>query len=336
VNEWGGWQGLTVAVTGITGSFGDAFARYALSELDVAEVRGLSRSESRQALMRARIPDPRLCLLLGDVRDADRLEQAFSGADVVIHAAALKRVDASAYDPGESIRTNVLGAINVEAAARRCGVSRVFGISTDKSAMPANLYGATKLLMEHYFAFANHYSGKRTLLATSRYGNVLASNGSVLTLWRRQIERGEPLTVTDPRMTRFLLTLDQAVRFVARCVAEMRGGEVFVPKLPRARITDLAEAYAPGYPVALSTIRPGGEKLAEDLVTAHDAQRTYDRGWCYVVEPDLYAWDGGRSFVGAPVGEGFSVRSDQAPLATVRDLRELLSEAGWVTQAVAA
>ena len=153
------FDGATVAITGVSGSFGEAFAKYALKNLPIKALRGISRSEMKQAELRSRIPDDRLRLLIGDTRDQERLETAFYGADIVIHAAALKRVDATAYDPGESIRTNVLGALNVEAAARKCGVKRVLGISTDKGAAAANLYGATKACMEHYFAFANHYSG---------------------------------------------------------------------------------------------------------------------------------------------------------------------------------
>lgn len=324
------FDGATVCVTGVSGSFGEAFVTHALSRLPIKAIRGISRSEIKQAELRARLPDPRLRLMIGDVRDQARLVTAFHGADIVIHAAALKRVDAAAYDPGESIRTNVLGALNVEEAARTCGVKRVLGISTDKSAGGANLYAATKACMEHFFAFANHYSGSGpTRLACSRWGNVIGSTGSVLRIWQAQIDRGEPLYVTDPRMSRFLLTLQDAVTFAIWCVEAMQGGEVFIPGMKRARLTDLAEAFAPGYPIRYGSIRPGGEKLAEDIITPTEARRTYERrSEDYCIEPDIHDWDGDRQPHGTLVPEGFSLTSDTPPLAGVAELRALLQDAG--------
>ena len=291
------FDNAVVAITCVSGSFGEAFVKHALAHLPVKAIRGISRSESKQAELRARVPDDRLRLLIGDTRDQERLETAFHGVDIVIHGAALKRVDATAYDPGESIRTNVLGALNVEAAARKCGVKRVLGISTDKASAGANLYAATKACMEHYFAFANHYSGAGpTRLACTRWGNVIGSTGSVLTLWQKQIDRGEPLYVTDKRMTRFWLTLQDAVTFAVWAVEAMQGGEVFIPGMVRASLLNLAAAYAPESSVTFGTIRPGGEKLSEDIITPTEARRTYmRRSEDYCIEPDIHEWDSSRT-----------------------------------------
>ena len=255
------------------------------------------------------IGDDRLRFLLGDVRDLERLRRAMEGADVVVHAAALKQVPACEYNPFEAVKTNILGTQNVAAACIDVDVSRAVALSTDKAVSPANLYGATKLCAEKLFVQANVYAGGRpTRLSCVRYGNVVGSRGSVVPLFREQSATGT-LTITDRRMTRFWITLDQAVEFVARSLDRMHGGEVFIPKIPSMRVTDLATAIAPGAEIRVTGIRPG-EKLHEALITAEEARHTTDHGDCYVVEPEQPFWEERRASDGRPVGEGFSYASD--------------------------
>lgn len=281
--------GKVVLITGGTGSFGQAFTRLLLKEEKVAAIRIFSRDEYKQSEMQQRLVDERLRFLLGDVRDRDRLHRALDGVDVVVHAAALKQVPAAEYNPLEAVKTNILGAANIIDAAIERGVQHLVALSTDKAANPVNLYGATKLCAEKLVIQGNSYSGHHpTRFSCVRYGNVVASRGSVVPLLYQQRER-KSITLTDPRMTRFWITLGEAVRFVRRCVEDMRGGELFVPKMPSVRITDLMTAIAPEASVETVGIRPG-EKLHEVLVTVDESRHTLDRGDHYLVEPEHPWW----------------------------------------------
>jgi UDP-N-acetylglucosamine 4,6-dehydratase len=327
------FDGQTILLTGGTGSFGQHFTRWVLTECRPTAVRIFSRDELKQSEMARVIDDPRLRFLLGDVRDRDRLRRAVEGVDLVIHAAALKQVPACEYNPFEAVRTNILGTQNVAEACLEAGVRRAVALSTDKAVSPANLYGATKLCAEKLFVQSNVYaSGHDTRYSCVRYGNVVGSRGSVVPLFREQRTQGE-LTVTDRRMTRFWITLDQAVRFVARSAGEMRGGEIFVPKIPSTRILDLAEAVAPGLPVRYTGIRPG-EKLHECLITGEESRRTVDAGWCYVVEPEHAFWEERRIAHATPVAEDFLYTSDQnTEWLDVEGLRRLLDGSAMTREA---
>ncbi len=225
---------------------------------------------------------------LGDVRDYDRLRRAFSGVDIVIHAAALKQVPAAEADPFEAVMTNIMGAKNVIDAAIDTGVSRVLALSTDKAVGPANLYGGTKFVAEKLFIQGNAYSTTDTTFACSRYGNVIGSRGSVIPRFKRQRENGS-LTITDDRMTRFWITLDQGVDFVIKCVEMMKGGEIFVPKLPVMKIMDLAKAVAPNNKIKVTGIRPG-EKIHEEMISVNEARTTFEYDDFYCIMPAYYSW----------------------------------------------
>ena len=330
------FEGRTILLTGGTGSFGQHFTRTALAKWKPAAIRIFSRDELKQTEMERKFADPRLRFFIGDVRDRDRLRRAIEGADVVIHAAALKHVPVCEYNPFEAIKTNILGAQNVAEVCLDAGVPRAIALSTDKAVSPANLYGATKLCAEKLFVQANVYAGKQaTRLCCVRYGNVVGSRGSVVPLFRDQSKSGE-LTVTDERMTRFWITLDQAVQFVADCFVAMSGGEVFVPKIPSTRVLDLAEAIAPGLPIRYTGIRPG-EKLHESLITAEEARHTMDQGWCYVVEPEHAFWGMRGAPDGSPVDEDFVYSSDRnTQWLDITQLRELLATVPHSTTAVTA
>lgn len=279
------WSGLKVLVTGGTGSFGKKFAEVMLNEYHPARLIIFSRDELKQHEMRtAGLTGENVRYFIGDVRDPDRLRRAFAGVDVVVHAAALKQVPACEYNPIEAVLTNVMGARNVIDAALDTGVSRVMALSTDKAVNPVNLYGATKLVAEKLFVQANAYRGPGpTRMSCVRYGNVVGSRGSVIPLFREQSKSGR-VSVTDERMTRFWITLEQGVRFVIRCVEQMRGGEVFVPKLPSMKITDVLALVAPGAVVDIIGIRPG-EKLHEALVSEDEARSTREFDDMYVIQP---------------------------------------------------
>lgn len=277
----------SVFISGGTGSLGNALtARLLASPKPPRRLIIFSRDELKQHEMALRFPDPRLRMMLGDVRDRDRLYRAFDGVDYVIHAAALKQVPAAEYSPLEAIKTNVMGAANVIDAAIDRNVSRVIAISTDKATNPVNLYGATKLCAEKLFVAANAYVGLHTTrFAALRYGNVANSRGSVIPLWQQHVSgciatRCTGIKITDTRMTRFFISLDQAVTFVLNRLSGMRGGEVFIPKLPSTRITDLAAAVAPDCRVEVTGIRPG-EKLAELMVSPDELR--IDCGDYYIV-----------------------------------------------------
>lgn len=314
----------SILVTGGTGSFGKAFVRYALDNLDPRRIAILSRDELKQSEMRKQFPDDRLRWFVGDIRDRERLRRAFHGVDYVVHAAALKQVDTAEYNPYEYVKTNVIGSQNVIEASIDAGVRKVVALSTDKASSPINLYGATKLTADKLFVNANNYSdAKGADFAVVRYGNVMGSRGSVIPLFRQLIAEGKPLPVTDARMTRFWITLPQAVQFVVESFDRMAGGELYVPRIPSMRITDLIEALAPGAETYEIGIRPG-EKLHEEMISADDSYRTIRQPDRYVVKPTVQEW-WFREPDGEPVPQGFSYRSDTNDLwLTPDDLRALI------------
>jgi UDP-N-acetylglucosamine 4,6-dehydratase len=309
-------DGKSILVTGGTGSFGRAFVRTVLARSRAQRIVVFSRDELKQSEMQAEFEpldtEGRLRFFIGDVRDERRLEMAFRGIDIVVHAAAMKQVPTAEYNPLECIHTNVLGAENVVHAAINMKVKRVLALSTDKAANPINLYGASKLASDKIFVAANHLSGAGgPLFSVVRYGNVMGSRGSVIPFFRGLIDKGaDHLPITDPRMTRFWITLEKGVEFVCSSIALMEGGEIYVPKIPSMRIVDLAAALAPGLPHRVVGIRPG-EKLHEVMITEDDARTTYDLGDRYVIQPSIKLWHGDdRPKPGTPVPEGFRYGSD--------------------------
>lgn len=303
------WRDKTVLVTGGTGTFGQAFTRFLLESEPIAAIRIFSRDELKQSEFARHLRDERVRLLLGDVRDRDRLHRAVDGVDVVVHAAALKHVPICEYNPFEAVKTNVLGAANVIDAAIDRGVGRVIALSTDKAANPINLYGATKLCAEKLFVQGNAYVGDRsTLFSCLRYGNVVASRGSVVPLFLEQRASGR-VSITDERMTRFWMTVGEAVRFVKKCVELMHGGEIFVPKLPSVRTVDLAAATAPDAKIEQIGIRTG-EKLHEVLVTLDESRHTLDLGEFFVIQPQHSWWSREPWSAGVPVPPERAYTSD--------------------------
>ncbi len=286
------WSEKVVLVTGGTGSFGKKFIEIMLKEYHPAKIIIYSRDELKQHEMRvAGFTDPSLRYFIGDVRDLQRLERAFQGVDIVVHAAALKQVPACEYNPMEAIKTNILGSGNVVDAALNSGVKQVLALSTDKAVNPVNLYGATKLAAEKLIVQSNAYAGGRALrLSCVRYGNVVGSRGSVVPIFIKQRQNGK-VTITDDRMTRFWISLEQGARFVIRCIEQMRGGEVFVPKIPSMTLLDLAKAVAPGAQIDIIGIRPG-EKLHEVLISEDEARTTVELTDMYVVQPAEALWFG--------------------------------------------
>lgn len=282
-------EGKALLVTGGTGSFGRRFVETVLRDYNVARLVVFSRDEAKQEEMRTKynLTDPRIRYFIGDVRDRDRLYRALSGIDAVVHAAALKQVPALEYNPIEAVKTNIEGSENLINAAIDRGVKKVVALSTDKAVNPINLYGATKLVAEKLFTQGNIYADPNgTKLACTRYGNVVGSRGSVVPLFLRQRDKGV-ITVTDERMTRYWLTLDQGVRFVLRCLQEMAGGEVFVPKLPSMSLKDVASYIAPGCRIENIGIR-AGEKLHEVLVSRNESPYTYELDDMFVIEPVIF------------------------------------------------
>lgn len=310
-------NGKTVLVTGGTGSFGKAFIHQALTEHKPSKVIVFSRDELKQWEMRQADPifdHDNLRYFLGDVRDKDRLYRAFNGVDIVVHAAALKQVPAAEYNPTEFIKTNIHGAMNIIDAAVDCGVKKVMALSTDKACNPVNLYGATKLCSDKLFVAGNAYVGATGYpqFSVVRYGNVLNSRGSIIPRWRAMVAAGaEFLPVTDERMTRFWITLPQAVQFVINNLSRMLGGEIFVPRIPSMRITDLASAIAPNLPIKVVGIRPG-EKLHEVMVGSDDARNTRAFDDRYVIAPPSGSQLPERLQVagGLTVPDGFAYTSD--------------------------
>jgi UDP-N-acetylglucosamine 4,6-dehydratase/5-epimerase len=331
----------SILVTGGTGSFGKAFIQHILANHDVRRLAVISRDEQKQYEMDQRLAEEqrrKLRFFIGDVRDRERLNMAMRGVDYVIHAAAMKIVPTAEYNPFECIQTNVIGAENIAQAAIQNGVKRVIALSTDKAANPINLYGASKLASDKIFVAANHLSGEAgTRFSVVRYGNVMGSRGSVLPLYQRLIREGATtLPITDERMTRFWISLPQGIEFVLSCLDIMRGGEVFVPKIPSMRISDLAKALAPELPHKIIGIRPG-EKLHEIMITVDDARNTVDLGDRYVIEPETHLWDQERQSFSETGGElispDFSYTSDNnSDWMTKEDLLSLLDQAGKTAQ----
>lgn len=324
------WKDQTVLITGGTGSFGRRFVEVLLKSHRPRKLIIFSRDELKQHDMRERFPDgsgSTIRYFIGDVRDRERLYRAFDGVNIVVHAAALKQVPAAEYNPLEFIKTNVLGASNVIDAAIDRNVKRVIALSTDKAANPINLYGATKLCADKLFVAANSYSGPhQTRFSVVRYGNVIGSRGSVVPFFLKMRKTGV-LPITDPRMTRFLITLHQGVDFVVSRLGKMNGGEIFVPKIPSVKILDLARALAPECSTEVVGIRPG-EKLHEVMITEDDARHTIEYEDSYAIlaafhdwNPTPYITNGGKL-----CPEGFRYSSDtNSQWLSVEQLRKMVA-----------
>ena len=318
-------SGATILLTGGTGSFGNAFVERVLDEWPDAVIRVYSRDELKQSEMLARHGDRNIRYLLGDVRNKTRLARACQGADVIVHAAAMKQVPACEYNPFEAVQTNVLGSQHIVDCAIDSSVTKVVALSTDKAVNPVNLYGATKLCEEKIVVQGNAYaSHSDTVLSCVRYGNVVGSRGSVVPLFKQQAEAGR-LTVTDERMTRFWITLDQAVDLVLFALDHAAGGEVFIPKIPSMKVTDLAEAIAPGVPREVTGIRPG-EKLHEILLTGDESRHSIETEDVYVVLPEHPWWTAEpRWLEGKPLDDDFTYSSaTNTDWLSVEELRELV------------
>ena len=321
------WSDLNVLVTGGTGSFGKKFTRTMLRDFHPRKLIIFSRDELKQHEMRvAGFDHESLRYFIGDVRDRDRLTRAMNGVDVVVHAAALKQVPACEYNPLEAVATNINGARNVIDAALDSGVKRILALSTDKAVNPANLYGATKLVAEKLFVQANSYSGAGpSRFSCVRYGNVVGSRGSVIPLFRAQRSSGR-VTVTDARMTRFWITLDQGVRFVIRCIEQMHGGEVFVPKIPSMNLVDLSNAIAPECRIEEIGIRPG-EKLHEVLLSEDEARHAVELDSMFVIRPAYRWWSDGNWTAGRVLPDGFKYTSDNNQVwLSLDQIREMAEE----------
>jgi UDP-N-acetylglucosamine 4,6-dehydratase len=324
-------DGKVILVTGGTGSFGRKFVETVLARWQPRKLIVFSRDELKQSEMqrdfRGELDRDCLRFFLGDVRDLDRLRRAMHGVDIVVHTAALKQVPACEYNPFEAVKTNVLGGANVIDAAIDAGVKKVVAVSTDKAVNPINLYGATKLCAEKLFVQGNVYAGDGGCqMSCARYGNVVASRGSVIPVFLEQRANGV-VTVTDERMPRFWITLPQGVEFVLRCLDVMHGGEIFVPKIPSMRITDLVRALAPGCEVKVTGIRPG-EKVHEVLVSEDEAHQAIDLGDMYVIKPVL-RWSAEDHWTtGRPLPDGFRFASDTNDRwLSVDELRQLVADA---------
>ncbi len=308
-------NGKTILVTGGTGSFGRKFLEMVFVKYAPKKVIIYSRDEFKQSIMKAEYENKmdmsKIRFFIGDIRDKDRLYRAFSGVDYVIHAAAMKQVPTCEYNPMEAIKTNIHGAQNVIDAALDCGVEKVVALSTDKAVNPINLYGGTKLVSDKLFIAANAYKGTnyKTVFSVVRYGNVAGSRGSVIPVWKQLIENGShALGVTDMRMTRFWITLEQGVELVFKALSEAEGGETYISKIPSFHIGDLAEAMLPGCKINKIGIREG-EKLHEVMVTKDDSYSTYEYERHYIIYPHMDWWNGKVLSGGKPVMEGFEYNS---------------------------
>ncbi len=316
-NSGNNLNNANILISGGTGSFGRKFVRTILAEYKPRRVIILSRDEVKQQEMRYEFPDVPggpMRYFIGDIRDRERLYRAFRGVDIVIHAAALKQVPTAEYNPLEVIKTNILGASNIIDAAIDCGVKKVIALSSDKAVSPANLYGATKLCADKLFVSACVYTGpKETRFSVVRYGNVLGSRGSLVPLLLEERCNGK-VPITDVRMTRFWISLKQAVAFVINCITLMKGGEIFVPKIPSMRIVDLVETLAPDCEHEIVGIRPG-EKLHEVLLTEEEARQAIEFDNHYVIKPLPFGprWHGDEEKKGSPVKEGFQYTSNNNP-----------------------
>ena len=323
-------SGKVVLITGATGSFGNTFVKRILDDHEPASVRVYSRDELKQLEMQRRFEgDERLRFLLGDVRDLERLKRAMRGVDLVVHVAALKQVPACEYNPFEAVQTNIHGAQNVVTAAIEAHVPKTMSLSTDKAVNPVNLYGATKLCGEKIITQGNAYAPENGELAARfsnvRYGNVVGSRGSVIPLFQRQAAEGE-LSITDEAMTRFWITLEQAVDFVIGCIERMQGGEVFVPKIPSMRVTDIADALAPNATRKIIGIRPG-EKIHEVLLTAEEARHATSYEDYFAIYPSFPFWRSEDYPEGEELPPGFSYSSDSnSEWLTVEQIRAMAEQ----------
>lgn len=314
----------TILLTGGTGSFGQAFTRVVLEKYNPKALRIFSNEEYPQFLMSKKFQEKRLRFFIGDVRDKDRVYRAMNGVDMVVHAAALKQVPIAEYNPIEAIKTNITGTENVIDAAIDNGVEKAIFLSSDKAVNPVNLYGATKLCAEKLFVQANSYVGERdTKLSCVRYGNVVGSRGSVIPLFMEQRKNGI-ITITDEKMTRFWITLEQGVNFVISCIERMKGGEVFIPKIPSMRIMDLAEAIAPGTKIKTIGIRPG-EKVNEVLLSLQEARHAKEFDTYFIVEPEFLL--GQKESGGKSLPDNFKYSSDaNDSWLSKQELKKILKE----------
>lgn len=318
------WENQSILLTGGTGSFGKHFCKIMIEKYHPRVIRIYSRDELKQHEMRQTFGEEYIRYFIGDVRDADRMRRAMEGVDLVIHAAALKQVPACEYNPLEAIKTNIHGAQNIIDAAIDTGVKKVMALSTDKAVNPVNLYGATKLCAEKIIVQGNSYSGPRgTKFSCVRYGNVLGSRGSVIPVFNEQKKTGK-ITITDKRMTRFWLTLDQAVELVLDGLNHMQGGETFVPKIPSMKVMDLAKAVAPECEIEIIGIRPG-EKLHEVLITEEEGRNAVVYNGMYVILPNYSWWERQNYKTGKGLPDGFKYTSDNNDeWLTVDDLRKII------------
>lgn len=325
------FDGKTILVTGGTGSFGKKFIEIILKEHNPEKLIVFSRDELKQFEMAQTFSEKDYrCLryFIGDVRDKDRLYRAFYGVNYVIHAAALKQVPTAERNPFEAVQTNIIGAENIINAAIDCGIEKVIALSTDKASNPVNLYGATKLCSDKLFISGNSYAGwRKTRFSVVRYGNVIGSRGSVIPFFKKMRDTGI-IPITDTRMTRFWISLEQGVRFVIRCIEIAEGGELFVPKIPSMNITDLAKAVAPECKQEIIGVRPG-EKIHEILVTEDDARHTLEFGDYFIIEPEFHWWSSKThiSNGGIPVKEGFVYASNTNDRwLTIEELKGLVKD----------
>jgi len=317
-----------VLITGGTGSFGKKFSEMVLNKYSPKKLIIFSRDELKQHEMRSQFSKfaDKIRFFIGDVRDKNRLYRALHGVDIVVHAAALKQVPAMEYNPLEAIKTNILGAANIIDVAIDQNVNKVIALSTDKAANPINLYGATKLCSDKLFVSANSYVGEaETRFSIVRYGNVVGSRGSVVPFFKKEREKGV-LPITDARMTRFWITLEQSVDFVIKCLGLMHGGEIFVPKIPSMRITDLAKAIGPKCEQITVGIRPG-EKLHEVMIPENDARNALEFDDFYIIKPNFPWWDDKKWKDGKKLPEGFQYSSDtNVKWLTEKELKPMIGE----------
>jgi len=318
----------TILMTGGCGSFGQKFAEIVLKEHNPKSVRIYDNRELAEVEMERKFNDSRLRFFIGDVRDKNRLHRAMNGVNIVVHAAALKHIPVCEYNPIEAIRTNIEGTVNVIDAAIDNSVEKVMAISTDKAVHPVNLYGATKLVAEKLFVQGNSYTGgRKTKFSCARYGNVIGSSGSVVPLFFEQKKNGE-ITITDERMTRFWITLEQGIHFVIKCIELMKGGEIFIPKIPSMKIVDLAQVIAPEAKRKIIGIR-SGEKLHEILLTEEEARHTKEFNDYFIIEPEYPFWDENHFKKEKRLPDGFSYKSNtNTDWITKEQMREILKDLG--------
>ncbi len=321
----------TILITGGTGSFGKCFTKYVLKNYNPKKIIIYSRDEFKQWMMASEFEEykEKLRFFIGDVRDYERMKRAFEGVDYVIHAAAMKQVPACEYNPNEAIKTNVVGAQNVIDASLNTGVKKVVALSTDKAVNPVNLYGGTKLVSDKLFIAANAYCGDRELsFSIVRYGNVAGSRGSIIPLFNKLIKEGATeLPITDYRMTRFWISLEEGVKLVIKALEEAKGGETFISKIPSFKITNLAEAMAPGIKTKEIGIRPG-EKLHEVMVTVEDSMTTFEYDKHYIIYPQMFWQESKRpNPSGKKVDDEFYYSSgNNTEWLSVEQIRELLKD----------